>query len=565
MEASWPPGRTNFEYGGIQMRIRRFLEFAVLCLLITATAHAQIYNVLVNLGTYLGDTIEPTWSGQFVQARDGNLYSTSQSGGASGFGTVFRVTPDGTKTDLHSFLASEGRPYGGLTLGLDGYLYGVTSGGGSAGRGSIYKISTSGAFSVVHSFNGTTEGTPYNGNAAPVQGADGNFYGSVSDGLSTGNYGVIYKMTPAGSMKVLYTFNGTYRYPFGIVQGADGSFYGTAESAGTAGNHGIVFKITAAGKFTVLHTFAGSPSDGNQPYGSIIQAADGNFYGTTTTGGQNNLGTIYKMTPKGVLTIIHSFANNTLGYKPLAGLIQATDDKLYGAATAPGGVLFQSNSAGGYTSLVKFTGTTGLYPGSNPQIPLVQHTNGTLYGDTVYGGSGTVHCGTSANCGVLYSLDMGLKPFVILMTTSGKAGKSIQILGNGLSAATKVTFGSASASFKVVSDTYMTAVVPPTATSGPLVVTAPSGVRTSSKNFKVLPAISGFSPGSGAVGSQVVITGTGLSQATTVTFGGVKASAFEVNSATQVTATVPAGAITGKIKITTPSGTAASAATFTVI
>jgi uncharacterized repeat protein (TIGR03803 family) len=545
------------------MRTLRIFGLAT-ALFVVATAQAQTYNVLVNLGTYLGDTIEPVASGLFAQARDGNLYSTSQSGGANGFGTVFQLTPAGQETVLHDFASTEGTPYGGLMLGLDGYLYGITVKGGSAGWGSVYKISTTGTFTVVHSFNGTTEGTPWYWNAAPVQGIDGNFYGSVSDGISTGNYGVIYKMTPAGSMKVLYTFNGTYRYPFGIVQGTDGSFYGTAESAGAVGTYGIVFKITPTGKFTVLHTFAGYPNDGSQPYGSIIQAADGNFYGTTETGGANNFGAVYKMTPKGVVTVIHSFANDGLGYKPLAGLIQATDGNFYSGTTGPGGMLFQANSSGGYSVLVKLTGTTGAYPGTNVQIPLFQHTNGTLYGDTVYGGSGNVHCGTSANCGVLYSLDMGLHPFVALMTTAGKAGKVIEILGNGLTGTTQVMFGSGSATFKVVSDTYMTATVPASGTNGPVVVTTPSGSRVSSKNFTVQPAITSFSPGSGPVGAQVVITGTGLTQTSLVTFGGVKAT-FTVNSGTQVTATVPTGAITGKIKITTAGGSASSAATFTVL
>ena len=151
------------------------------------------------------------------------------------------------------------------------------------------------------------------------------------------------------------------------------------------------------------------------------------------------------------------------------------------------------------------------------------------------------------------------------MTISGKAGKVIQVLGNGLTGTTQVMFGAGSASFTVVSDTYLTAVVPATGTSGPVVVTAPSGTRISSKNFKVQPAISSFSPTSGGVGSQVVITGTGLTQTTAVTFGGVRATVFTVNSATQVTATVPEGAKTGKIAITSPGGTASSAAIFTVI
>jgi hypothetical protein len=151
------------------------------------------------------------------------------------------------------------------------------------------------------------------------------------------------------------------------------------------------------------------------------------------------------------------------------------------------------------------------------------------------------------------------------VTTAGKAGQVIQVLGNGLTGATSVKFGTGSAtSFKVVSDTYMTAVVPVTATTGAVTVAVPSGFRVSSKNFRVLPAISSFSPTSGPVGTHVVITGTGLTQTTTVTFGGVAAATIISKSATQVTAIVPTGAKTGKIAITTPGGTATSAATFTV-
>jgi uncharacterized repeat protein (TIGR03803 family) len=530
--------------------------------LAVATAHAQAYKVLFNFGTYSGDTIEPAWSGLFAQARDGNLYSTSQAGG-SGVGTVVQLTTDGKEKVLHTFTAAEGRPYGGLTLGLDGFLYGVTVGGGAVGRGTVYKIATDGTFTLVHSFNGNTEGDPWYGNTAPIQGVDGNFYGSVSDGLTTGNYGIIYKMTTAGAMKVLFTFNGTVRYPYGIVQGTDGNFYGTAGFSTAAASNGIVFKITPAGKFAILHNFLGYPNDGSQPYGQIMQAADGNFYGTTVRGGKNNLGTFYKMTPAGVVTILHSF-DGTLGQFAYAGPIQATDGKFYGAADAPSGTIYQATSAGGFSSLAKLTGTTGANPGAHPQIPLFQHTNGTMYSSTVYGGSGTVMCGTAANCGVFYSLNMGLHPFVALMTTSGKSGKSIQILGNGLTGTSKVMFGSGAATFKVVSDTYMTAVVPATGTSGAVVVTTPSGLRVSSKNFKVLPAITAFTPASGPVGTKVVITGSGLANTTSVTFGGVKATAVTVNSGTQVTATVPAGAITGKIKVTTTGGAVSSAGTFTV-
>lgn len=189
---------------------------------------------------------------------------------------------------------------------------------------------------------------------------------------------------------------------------------------------------------------------------------------------------------------------------------------------------------------------------------MFQNTNGILYGDTYGGGTGSL-----CKCGVAYSLNAGLHPFVALLTTSGKTGQVIEVLGNGLTGTTSVKFGTGSASFTVVSDTYMTAVVPATGTTGAVTVTTPSGFRVSSKNFRVLPVISSFSPTSGPVASQVVITGTGLTQTTKVTFGGVAATNF-TKSATQVTAIVPTGAVTGKIGITTAGGTATSATVFTV-
>jgi len=243
-----------------------------------------------------------------------------------------------------------------------------------------------------------------------------------------------------------------------------------------------------------------------------------------------------------------------------AGLTQGTDGNLYGATchggTTDHGVLFRVTYAGSFSLLYSFPNNAGNSTAC-PQVALFQHTNGIFFGDIYEGG-------THADGGV-YSLKEGLHPFVALVTTSGKAGQTIEILGNGLTGATSVKFGTGSATtFNVVSDTYMTAMVPATGTTGPVTVAAPSGNRVSSKKFRVLPVISGFSPTSGKVGSSVIITGTGLSQTSQVTFGGVKATITAV-SATKVTATVPTGAITGKITITTPGGTATSAAAFTVI
>jgi uncharacterized repeat protein (TIGR03803 family) len=292
----------------------------------------------------------------------------------------------------------------------------------------------------------------------------------------------------------------------------------------------------------------------------IIQANDGNFYGTTEGGGVNGFGAIYKMTPAGALTILHSFSESDgLGLHPLAGLVQATDGKFYGAAGSnySSGVLFQITSAGKYRVLLNLTNTTGKFPGANPQVALFQNTNGTLYGDTYGGGSG--------GGGVLYSLGMKLGPFVSFVGPlfEGKVGKTIEILGQGLTGASKVSFHGVAATFTVVSDTYLTAVVPAGATTGSVTVTTPGGKLTSNKIFRVTPVILSFSPASGPVGTKVTIMGSSFTHASKVTFGGVKAT-FSVDSDTQITATVPTGAKTGKIQVTTPGGTATSSTSFTV-
>ena len=544
-------------------RICALFAVAILLLVVgaSATTHAQTYTDLYNLGSKSADPTYPGWLGLFAQGRDGNLYSTSQTGG-KGFGTVFQLSPAGKMTVLYSFQnKNDGAfPKSGLTLGTDGSLYGTTSAGGSVGYGIVFKITTSGKFTVLHNFNGNTEGAP--ADTPPIQGADGNFYGTVSDG---GNavFGTVYKMTPSGKMTVLYTFGGTVRYPVALTLGIDGNFYGTFLSGSGANVDGGVFKITPHGKFSVLHSFNGT--DGQNPMGAIIQATDGNFYGTTREGGSSSEGVVYKMTPAGALTDLRSFANDTHGFAPFAGLAQATDGKLYGVtSTNPGtsyGVLFQITSTGTYSDLVLFSNTAGKFPGADPQVSIFQHTNGTLFGDTYGGGSGKL-----CFCGVLYSLNMGLGPFVSFVGPlfEGKVGKTIEILGQSFTGATKVSFHGVTATFTVVSDSYLTAVVPAGATTGSVTVNTPGGTLTSNRIFRVTPVILSFSPTSGSVGTPVTITGASFTGATKVTFGGIKATTFSVDSDTQITATVPTGAKTGKIQVTTPGGAATSPGVFTV-
>ncbi|HET9308883.1 MAG TPA: choice-of-anchor tandem repeat GloVer-containing protein [Candidatus Sulfotelmatobacter sp.] len=523
-------------------------------------AHAQTYTVLDNLGMTNTDPLQPAWMGVFAQGRDGNLYSTTQAGGAftnsHQYGTVFSLTPSGTMTVLHSFDATNGGiPNSGLTLGTDGNFYGTTTIGG-LGWGTIFRITPSGTYTLLHSLNGFSEGT--SPNTPPIQGLDGNYYGTAGNGNNS-VFGTFYKMTAGGVVTILYTFDSTNRYPRGLVLGTDGNFYGT--TIGTSTGLGTVFKMTPLGKITILHKFSGT--DGSNPMGQLIQATDGNFYGTTKTGGTGAQGVVYKITPAGVFSVLHNFANDGQGMSPIAGLVQATDGNFYGMAfTNPGvgsGLIYQITSSGVYTILHEYL--VKNKDGASPQTAMIQHTGGILFGDTYSGGIGTF-----CACGVLFSLDMGLGPFVTFLPphSAGKVGKSIGLLGQGFTGTTDVTFGGISASFAVASDTYMTATVPNLAKTGPIKVITPGGTLTSNKTFRVTPQITTFDPPSGPVGTVVTINGVSLTQTSKVTFGGVKATTFAVVSDSQLTATVPTGAVTGRIAVTTKGGTAISATDFTV-
>jgi uncharacterized repeat protein (TIGR03803 family) len=479
----------------IQMRKLRLLTLAMFVLAVALAAHAQSqFSLLYTLGTNTGDPAFPYWIGAFAQGRDGNLYSTSQNGGSTNnCGTVFQLTPAGKMKVLHSFDPSACQPWSGLTLGTDGYLYGTTAAGvfGPHNDGTIFRISTGRTFQILHNFTGVDGTTPY---APPIQGTDGNFYGTTE--YSPHGNGTVYKLMPSSTtpwlLRPLHDFGSIdavhLGFPGALVQGTDGNLYGTTQGAGS-NPYGAIFVISRDGKFfKVLHSFTGGTMDGQKPLGSIIQTSDGNFYGTTQYGGLHNFGTIYQMTPAGVVNVIFSFdAAGGLGYRPFAGLVQATDGNLYGGTyggTGLGfyrGLLFSFQVATRkYSVLYNFIAKPNSPdPGSHPLVPLFQHTNGTFYSDTYEAGAHSQ--------GTLYSLKTGLHPFVALLTTSGKANQVIEIIGNGLTGTSSVKFNGVVASFKVTGDTYMTAVVPATATTGYVTVATPSGSRVSSKIFTVLP------------------------------------------------------------------------------
>jgi uncharacterized repeat protein (TIGR03803 family) len=292
-----------------------------------------------------------------------------------------------------------------------------------------------------------------------------------------------------------------------------------------------------------------------------MQASDGKLYGTTPNGGSGSGGVLFQVTTGGVFKVLRSFAATPPaadGYGSVAGLVQGSDGFLYGVNPNGGaggfGTLFKINTTGStFQVLHNFDGVSGANPTSTP----ILHTNGKIYGMTMSGGA--------FHQGVLYSFDNGLKPFASLFViSSGKVGSSVDILGQGFSNATGVKFGTGAGTFVAANDTYMTATLATGGTTGHVTVLEPGGNLASPQTFKVIPTISGFAPSSGQVGTSVVITGTSFLQTTALKFGGVKATVFTVNSDTQITATVPTAAVTGKIVVTTKGGTATSAATFTV-
>jgi uncharacterized repeat protein (TIGR03803 family) len=481
------------------MKTRNWLKTAcVVCLLSAAAiaAPAQTFNPVFKFDGTNGE--DPRG---LVQATDGNLYGTTEHGGAIGYGTLFRISTGRKLTTFYTFcsqaLCSDGSyPVGALIQAADGKLYGVTN-GGAGGRGAVFKVTLSGTLTTLYSF--CSSGYPvcpdgYWPFAGLVQGIDGNFYGTTIAGGPL-NYGTVFKVTQGGKLTNLHSFVNTDGSDpvAGLIQANDGNFYGVAQYGGTHGA-GTVFRITPSGAFTTLYNFGSQPScgDGQFPQAALVEASDGNLYGTTNGQAGCGYGTLFKITPTGTFTELHNFCSEAGcadGVYPATQLVQGSDGNLYGVTT--GGVyptlgtVFKFESGGTLTTLYNFClqeigCPNGAYPGG-----LMQDTSGTFYGTTHEGGlrDGCVGGG----CGTLFSLATGLGPFVETVPTSGKAARLISILGTNLTGASAVTFNGAPAAFTVESPTAIKVTVPAGATTGPVQVVTPSGTLSSNVNFRVLP------------------------------------------------------------------------------
>jgi uncharacterized repeat protein (TIGR03803 family) len=299
-------------------------------------------------------------------------------------------------TTRHWFTGgSDGRIPNGLAQGTNGILYGTTYWGGSRLSGTVFSLTTNGAFATLVSFNGTNGANP---TAAPVQGADGRLYGTTFRGGAVGA-GTVFVMTAEGMLTTLYSFafDGDGGYPSGeLVQAADGSFYGTT-TAGGLSDCGTVFRITPSGVLTNLHLFNGA--DGKFPTGALAQGCDGSFYGLTSAGGAYENGTVFRITPAGALTTLYSFTGGSDGYAPVAALVRGSDCNFYGVTKNSRlmdfeiyGTVFRITPDGTLSTLHKF-GDLALNDGLYPYAGLLQSTDGNLYGTTytdLLGHHGTV-------------------------------------------------------------------------------------------------------------------------------------------------------------------------------
>jgi uncharacterized repeat protein (TIGR03803 family) len=380
-----------------------------------------LYSFTGNTGTLDGSYPQ----GRLVMDGSGNLYGATYYGGANGAGTVFKLTPSGTEKILHSF-ANDGTdgfsPTGGLVLDSQGNLYGLTFSGLNNGQspdcGTVFKVTPSGVETVLHAF----AGNPNDGcdpQAGLISDSQGNLYGTTEAG-GTSNCGTVFEVTPVGVENVLYSFasnNIDGCGPMGdLVFDGQGNIYGTTDFGGTGGctnpfsgiviGCGTVFKLTPSGVETVLHSFAGGTKDGSYPTNSDL-AIDkaGNLYGTALEAGAfGNWGTVFKITPTGTETLLHSFDccgfNATAGAGPLYGVVRDAAGNLYGTTSV--GTMYGSeglsNSSGGVFQLT----TSGLevalhnfpgYPdysesdGDEPSGNLIMDKEGNLYGVTSGGGT----------------------------------------------------------------------------------------------------------------------------------------------------------------------------------
>jgi uncharacterized repeat protein (TIGR03803 family) len=425
---------------GSQCFCRR-LALAGGCWLVALTAAAQSFDVLFTF-----PEVDSSPGGgnpaSLMLGTNGNFYGTSVNLGAEGWGAIYQMTPSGAITPVYSFTNGSSydgsNPYAGLAQGTNGLFYGMAQAGGSNGCGTIFEVESNGTFTSLYSFarlRATITGllTNKDGSApvsALVLGTNGNFYGTAEAG-GTNSFGTLFEVTHQGKVTVLHSFSNTADggTPLArLLQFTNGNLYGTAAGGGTNG-YGTVFQVTAAGHVTPIYSFTNGV-DGATPEGALINGEDGQLYGTCSAGGTNGTGTIFKITPAGVLTPLYSFSAGT-NYPGTEGveneynadginpktILLGSDNNIYGVAYYGGangaGSVFQFAKGGGLMVAHSFDDVSGSAnsDGANP-ISLLQGPNGKFYGTAFEGGSNAF--------GTIFSI--GLPPVITAQPTNQAVG-----------------------------------------------------------------------------------------------------------------------------------------------
>jgi uncharacterized repeat protein (TIGR03803 family) len=500
----------------------------VLCMATAMVSHAETtFKTLLNFDGTNGSY--PTAS--LVQGPNGNLYGVTSSGGKNNGGTVFEITTEGKLTTLYNFCSetncTDGEfPNASLLLATNGNFYGTTEYGGfkdcavtTSGCGTIFEITPAGKLTTLYTFcvnGGDNCSDGANPKAPLIQGTNGDFFGTTFFGGNANDAGTLFEITPKGKLTTRYTFcsEGGENCSDGanpegaVVMDAAGDVY-LATSAGgeKSGNasegsnpcDGVLAKVVPEEDVYRLFLFFifCAPIEGSAPEGGLdswvplvaslasstaIPDTEENLllYGPTSGGGTHLSGVVFSITSAKKYSDIYNFCskkNCADGAYPNA-VIEGTDGNLFGTTTGGNGnsncpnlkgcgTAFELTTKGVLTTLHSFDKTDGEYPSAS----LVQATNGTFYGTTTDGGANSD--------GTVFSISVGLGPFVETVPTAGKVGATVIILGTDLSEATSVTFNGTAAEFKVVSATEITTTVPSGATSGTVEVTTPSGTLKS--------------------------------------------------------------------------------------
>jgi uncharacterized repeat protein (TIGR03803 family) len=395
--------------GKFTNKIYRFAASVVVVwavLLAAHYAHGQTYTVLHSFDYTDGSF---PWGG-VISGPSGTLYGTTFAGGATGYGTVFKLDASGNETILYSFAGGTdgGEPMTGVIRDAAGSFYGTTHPISNSQFGTVFELSRTEVKTILYNFmgNGLESGDP-RGNL--VRDADGNLYGTVGSPSTGQGFGMVYKLDTTGTETILHAFTGGAdgSDPLsGVIRDSDGNLYGTTYAGGIPAcsanaGCGVVFKIDPAGNETVLYTFTGD-ADGSYPYGGLIRDAAGNLYGTTSLGGASGTGTVFKLSPAGVKTILYNFGFPNDGAVPEGNLIRDSVGNLYGTTNSGGfhgwGTIFKVDRTGKETVLYRFKGKPN--DGSNPIAGLIRDSAGNFYGTTLYGGG----CSLTTGCGVVFKL-----------------------------------------------------------------------------------------------------------------------------------------------------------------